>query len=91
MGGGGAQGGSSVARPESYTKEGEEWELDGSNDGQEERAGQEVMGGGMRNERLEVWGEKVRQGEGDREVMDEKMGMQEEKEMGEKSEVRKSA
>lgn len=54
MGGGGAQGGSSVARPESYTKEGEEWELDGSNDGQEERAGQEVTGGGMRNERLEV-------------------------------------
>lgn len=33
----------------------------------------------------------MRQGEGDREVMDEKMGMQEEKEMGEKSEVRKSA
>lgn len=48
------RGGSLVARPESYTKKGEEWELDGSNDGQEERAGQEVMGGGKRSEKLEV-------------------------------------
>lgn len=33
----------------------------------------------------------MRRGEGEGELMGEKMGMQEEKEMGEKSEARKSA
>ncbi len=43
--------GSLVVKPESYklTKEGEEWEVNGNNDGQGKRGGQELVGGEERN------------------------------------------